>query len=76
MHGDISEQDINVIVTTGLLLDISDPVCGDRGEALGPLNLRRGRRKGSTLTRLLSKVILQLAFKSFDLEFYRRFLPR
>ena len=48
------EQDINVIVTTGLLLDISDPVCGDRGEALGPLNLRRGRRKGSTLTRLLS----------------------
>ena len=27
----------------GLLVDISDPGGGDRGGALGPLNLRRGR---------------------------------
>ena len=40
------EQDINVVVTMtdiGLLVDISDPGGGDRGGALGPLNLRRGR---------------------------------
>ena len=31
------------MANTGLLVDISDPGGGDRGGALGPLNLRRGR---------------------------------